>query len=185
MRRRALTEPGFTLIELIVAMSMLMAVLAIAVPLMTTSMRSEPELREKAANVQTARVVLDRLTREIREGVSVVTSTPSTFAFRTYTRRSTCGGTAILPSGAPPMLCRVTYACASTTCTRSEAREDGSAPGPAVQFITGLQSSGIFTYTPAADPTFVQVSLVLPNPDGTGNLTIRDGATLRNATLSN
>ena len=185
MTRGARSEGGFTLIEMMIAMSMLIAILAIAVPLMTSAMRSEPELRERSANVQEARIVLDRLTREIREGVSVVTANPTTFAYRTYTRKSTCGGTAILPSGAPPTLCRVTYACASTTCTRSEAREDGSAPGPAVQFITGLQSSGIFTYTPAADPTFVQVSLVLPNPDGTGNLTIRDGATLRNATLSN
>lgn len=185
MIRRVRSEEGFTLVELTIAMAMLIAVLSIATPLITSAMRSEPELRERSANVQEARIVLDRLTREIREGVSVVTANPTTFAYRTYTRKSTCGGTAILPSGAAPMLCRVTYQCVGGICRRTEAREDGASPGPAVEFIRGLQTNNIFVYTPAVSPTFVEVTLVLPDPDGTGNLTIEDGATLRNATLSN
>jgi hypothetical protein len=46
-------------------------------------------------------------------------------------------------------------------------------------------SSSVFTYSPSTTaPTYVGVTLKIPNPSGAGALTVSDGASLRNATLS-
>ena len=144
-------EGGFTLVELTISMSMLIAVLAIATPLITTAMRSEPELRERSANVQEARIVLDRLTREIREGVSAVTA--GALHLVSPTAPTPASRPVAAPRSSPeraPTLCRVTYQCVGGLCRRTEAREDGASPAsPAWSSIRGLQTNNIFAYTPA------------------------------------
>jgi prepilin-type N-terminal cleavage/methylation domain-containing protein len=181
---RGAAEEGFTLVELLVAMAVLVAVMAIVAPFLSATFRAQPDVTERARNVTDARLVTERLTREIRQGVSIETATPSQLVIRTYTRRAVCGGTAQLPSSSPATVCQVTYSCASGACTRREAAEDGTNPGPAVTVTRDLSSSNIFTYTPAVNPTYVGISLVLPNPEGAGSVTLQNGASLRNATLS-
>jgi hypothetical protein len=64
--------------------------------------------------------------------------------------------------------------------------------------VTGIDSSSVFCFVPSTEadptkcgpaqstttPTYVGVTLHVPNPAGSGALTISDGASLRSATLS-
>ena len=89
-------------------------------------------------------------------------------------------------STAPPIECQITYTCDATSCSRLEA-SPGIFTGTAQRIFSGIDSSQVFTYVPnetnESKPTYVKVTLRLPNPSGTGALTVSDGASLRNATL--
>src|SRR5262249_16118199 len=105
--------------------------------------------------------------------------------FSTYVRRAACGSTEALASDEPAILCQVTYGCSTTACTRIEA-EPGVTTGTATPIFEGIDNSNVFTYKPSPEsPTFVAVTLHLPNPAGPADLTISDGASLRNGILTN
>lgn len=183
--RQVRSEEGFTLVELLVASTMGVVVMGAVAMLMISALKDQPKISGQAQNVTTARWVLERLTHEIRNGVSVnnENSSASQLSFQTYVRHSTCGGTTALSSSSAAIKCQVTYTCTATACTRKE-----SAPntfnGTARPVFSGINSSQVFTYVPnKAEATYVKVTLNLPNPGGTGSLTISDGASLRNATL--
>lgn len=199
--RRAFTrlrrdERGLTLIELIVASAMSVVLMAGVSSMLISTMKTQPKVSERAQDVSSARWVLERLTREIRNGVRIDVATPSTVSFVTYVRRTSCGGSVQTSATTPAIKCQVTYQCTATFCTRSEAAE-GKAGTPKTVF-TGINSSSVFCYVPskAADPlscgearsfketTYIGVRLQMPKPDGAATaLTVSDGASLRNATL--
>lgn len=175
-----------TFVELLVATGMALLVITSAMTVLTTVLNDQPKVSARDFNIGKARVALDRLTREIRQGIEVELATPNTLSFRTYTRRSVCGQSGTLPSGSPSTPCRVTYSCSAGTCTRTEAQENGLGAGSSVKLVQGLSSDSVFTYSPSSTAaTYVRANLVLPNPSGGGSLTIGDGASLRNATLTN
>jgi prepilin-type N-terminal cleavage/methylation domain-containing protein len=179
-------EAGFTLIELLVASVMGVVVLGAVGSLVISAMKDQPRISESSQDISTARWVLERLTREIRDGVRVDNATASSVSFQTYVRHSTCGGAGTLPSSSPSIKCEVTYTCATTYCTRTEAAP-GVYTGTAARIFEGIDSSDVFSYVPnAAEATFIKVTLHMPNPDGaaSGGTTISDGASLRNATLA-
>jgi Tfp pilus assembly protein PilW len=180
-RHRAGDDRGITLVELMVAISMLMVVLAAAVPVLISSVRNEPRLRDRAGKIQEARALVERLGRDLRSGYFVDSSTSSTLAIRTYLHHSTCSGS---PSpSATAILCRVTYSCASGACSRQVANPDGSSAGSSQTLVSGLSSSAIFSYT--GSPTnFVQVSIVFPAKSGDDAVTLTDGFGLRNAGIT-
>ena len=175
-------EAGFTLVELLVASMMGVVVMGAVASLVISAVRAQPKISQQAQNVTTARWVLERLTHEIRIGLSVSKANPSEVSFQTYVRHSTCGGTTSLPSSTPSIKCQVTYACTTTACSRSESAP-GTYTGTPKQIFSGIDSNQVFTYAPTSHPTYVKITLRLPNPSGTGSLTISDGASLRNATL--
>jgi Tfp pilus assembly protein PilW len=175
-------EAGFTLVELLVASMMGVVVMGAVASLVISAVRDQPKISQQAQNVTTARWVLERLTHEIRSGLSVSKANPNEVSFQTYVRHSTCGGTASLPSSTPSIKCQVTYACTTTACSRSESAP-GTYSGTPRQIFSGIDSNQVFTYAPTSQPTYVKVTLRLPNPSGTGSLTISDGASMRNATL--
>jgi type II secretory pathway pseudopilin PulG len=179
-------EGGFTLIELLVASTMGVVVLGAVGSLVVSAMKDQPRISESAQDITTARWVLERLTREIRNGVRVDSATSSSVSFQTYVRHSTCGGTGALASTSPSIKCEVTYTCAVTYCTRIEAAP-GVYTGTARRVFEGIDSSNVFSYAPSAiEPTFIKVTLHMPNPDGAagGGTTVSDGASLRNAVLA-
>lgn len=177
-------EEGFTLIEMLVAMTMGVVVMGGVLILLIGAMRSQPNLDQQATNIQTARWVLERMTREIRDGIVVDRATASSVSFQGYVRHTTCGGTTTLASTAAATRCEITYTCAGESCTRIEAAP-GVYTGTATTIFTGLSNSeSVFTYSPATEPTYVGVTLKLPDSSGSGALTASDGASLRNATLS-
>lgn len=203
MRRRGRAlgdlEAGLTLIELLVAATMSVIVIAGAASMLISAVRDQPSISRRAQNVSTARWVLGRMVRELRNGkkVDVSTATSSSVSFLTYVRNSTCGGGTTSAPSVPSRLCQVTYHCTASACSRIEAAE-GVETGAERTIFEGIDSAAVFCYTPSANPerelcgpagteapTYVRVTLRIPNPEGSGSLTISDGATLRNATLAN
>jgi type IV pilus assembly protein PilW len=172
-------EDGFTLVELLVAISIGLIVLGAAVMVFTAGVRSQLRADSQSAAVQQARTTMERLVRELRQGSGLVpgtTPTSTQLSFITYVH-STCTG---VPSSTAT-LCGVTYACSASTCTRRVSRPDGSSPGAAVKVVTGLSSANVFAYSPsAAAPTYVTATVRLPSFGGGNAITLSDGAALRN-----
>jgi prepilin-type N-terminal cleavage/methylation domain-containing protein len=178
-------EDGFTLIEMMVAMTMGVVVMGGVMILLIGAMRSQPRLEKQATNIQTARFALERMTREIRNGIVVDKYTASSVSFQTYVRHATCGGTTMAASTVSATKCEVTYTCSSSSCTRIEAAP-GVYTGTAITIFSGLSNaSSVFTWSPSTSPTYIGVTLKIPDPEGSGALTASDGASLRNATLGN
>lgn len=169
-------ESGLTLIELLVAASLGLVVIGAAFTMFASAIHSQPRDTSKIAAMQEARTTVDRITRELRQGLEVVpTPSASQLAVVTYVKQATCGGAAASTS----IPCRVTYACSAAQCTRVVAQPNGSAPGPAVTVAAGLSSTSVFSYSPSTtDPSYVGVSFAFA---GSGQpFTLRDGVTLRN-----
>jgi Tfp pilus assembly protein PilW len=181
-RRCSATEDdGFTLVELLVATTLAMVVLGAGVTVFTAAIGSQPRASARAAKVQQARTTAERITRELRQGWGAPTTTASQLSILTYVPHTACGGT----TAGPAIGCRVTYTCASGTCTRVEAQADGSAPGPSRTVITGLSSNDVFSYTfNSAGPTWVGVTLEFPAGNGDDAITVEDGAALRNPAVT-
>jgi Tfp pilus assembly protein PilW len=151
--------------------------------LLVVSARQQPRISDRAASIQEGRALVEQFTRELREGFAVqATPTASSVTFRTYVRRSSCGSSASLSPSQPAIACRVTYSCASGTCTRTENPISGAQTGQPVTMVTGLASSDVFSYLPSASsPDHVGVTLVFPALAGDDDaITITDGADLRN-----
>jgi type II secretory pathway pseudopilin PulG len=182
-------EAGLTLVEMLVAAAMGVVVVAAAGSMLVSAVKSQPNLSEKSQAVSTARYVLERMTREIRNGLEVYEATGSRVAFKTQVRRTACGGETVASPGAPSIQCKVIYECSTattTTCTRTEAAPSAESTGTPTTMITGLDDSEVFNYSPdAEEPTYIGVTLRFPDPEGTGNLTITDGAGLRTLGLPN
>jgi Tfp pilus assembly protein PilW len=168
-------EGGLTLIELLVAATLGLVVVGGAMTVFIGVIRSEPRTTSKVTAIQDARVTVDRITRELRQGLDTPTTSPSQLAIVTYVKAATCGGAGASSS----IVCRVTYNCSAGACTRVVSQPNGSAPGPATRVVSGLASSSVFTYLPsAADPTYVGVNLALET--GGAPVTLGDGVALRN-----
>lgn len=172
-------EPGFTLVELLVAATLGLVVVGGAVTIFVSGIRSEPRTASKVAAIQQARVTLDRITRELRQGIEISATpapSPTQLGIVTYVKNNPCGGAAT--SVAIP--CKVTYTCSGTSCTRVVAQPDGSAPGPSSQAVDDLSSSSVFSYLPdAKDPSYVGVDFAVSSPGG-DSVALSDGVALRN-----
>jgi type II secretory pathway pseudopilin PulG len=179
-------EAGLTLIELLVAAAMSVILVGAACMMLISAVRGQPKLSKKSQNVSTARYVLERMTREIRNGIVVYSASGSKVEFKTRVRRTACGGGVEEDPGAAAIECRVTYECTTTTCTRRETEPEVlGAGGTPTTVVSGLDSSSVFNYEYApeaaegAGPSYIGVTLHIANPDGDGELTITDGAGLR------
>ncbi|MGN6557771.1 MAG: PilW family protein [Solirubrobacterales bacterium] len=176
-------ETGMTLVELVVAMTMGVVVMGGVLILLIGALRSQPRIEKQTTHVQTTRYVLERMTREIRNGIRIDKSTASSVSFEAFVRHTTCGGSTISASSASPTKCEITYTCSGTSCTRIEANPSVYT-GTATTVVAGLSNaSGVFTYAPSTSPTYIGITLKIPDSEGSGALTVSDGASLRNATL--
>lgn len=188
-------EAGLTLIELLVAAAMSVIVVGAGTSMLISAMRTQPQLSERSQKVSEVRWVQERMTKELRNGISVRAATSTTVAFVTRVRTSVCGGSVPLDSDTPATNCLVTYDCSSgNACTRAEAPEDAAVgSGTPKTLIEGLETGAVFNYSPTPEldekspnyqePTYVGVILRIPNPSGSGSLTVSDGASLRTSVL--
>lgn len=168
-------ERGFTLIELLIAAAVGLVVVGGALTMFMGAIRSEPRTASKVAAIQQARTTMDRITRELRQGLEMPAPPSETeLEIVTYVKAATCGGAAASTS----IPCLVTYTCEADACTRVVAQPDGSAPGPAVEVVSGLTSTDVFTSSPVEDPTYVGVTLALSAGDNP--VILSDGVALRN-----
>jgi Tfp pilus assembly protein PilW len=168
-------ERGFTLIELLIATTLGMVVVGAALAMFIGGVRSEPRTAAKVAAIQDARVVLDRITREVRQGIEVETSLPNKLEIVTYVKATSCNGT----PAATSIPCRVTYECDGDACTRTVAQPDGSSAGTPRQVVDGLASPNVFDPEPDGEPTYVGINFVLVSGDD-DPVTLGDGVALRN-----
>jgi Tfp pilus assembly protein PilW len=169
-------ERGLTLIELLIAATLGLVVVGAATTIFIGAIRSEPRTASKVTAIQQARVTIDRITRELRQGLETPTTLPNRLAVITYVKASSCGGAGASSS----IVCRVTYDCSGAVCTRVVAQPNGAAPGPVVRVASGLTGSPVFSYLPsAAAPGYVGVSLAVATA-GTP-VTLGDGVALRNS----
>ncbi len=170
------SEGGFTLIELLVAATMGMVVLGGAVTVFIGAIHSEPRASSKVTAIQQGRVAVERITRELRQGVEVSTATPAQLSLVTYVKQSPCGGAVATKARA----CRVTYACSAGGCSRTVEEPNGIPAGTTSQIVSGLSSGNVFTYSPdESEPEYVGVALSFATQEG-GPVVIADGAALRN-----
>jgi len=164
-----------TLIELLVATLAGLVVIGGAFTMFAGAIHSQPRDSAKVAAMQEARTIVDRITRELRQGWETPTATASKLAIVTYVKAATCGGA----SASTAIPCRVTYTCSGTICTRVVAQPNGSFPGPSTRVASGLTTPNVFSYSPSsADPSYIGVTLSVA---GSGQpFTLSDGVTMRN-----
>jgi type II secretory pathway pseudopilin PulG len=192
-------EAGITLIELLVATTMSIVVVGAATSMLITAVKDQPDLSKQSQNISTARWILERLTREIRNGVVVDSASSSSVSFQTYVRHTTCGGTTPLSAGSPAIKCEVTYSCTVASCSRTEAAP-GIFTGTPKTIFSGIDRSEVFCYVPSsntnpstcgppkanvAETTYIGATLHMPSPKGRTGITAHDGASLSNAILTN
>lgn len=161
------------MVELLIATAMGLVVIGGAVSIFVSGVRSEPRTSSKVAAIQQGRTAMERIVRELRQGIEVPSASPSQLSVVTYVDEATCGGSPA--STAIP--CRVTYSCSAGACTRAVADPDGSSPGSPVQVVTGLSDTNVFTYTA---PDYVGVRLAFEAREAADPVTLSDGAFLRN-----
>lgn len=186
-----------TLIEMLVAAMMSVIIVAASCAMLINAVRDQPVLSKKAQNVTTARYQLERMVRELRNGVVVESATPSSMTLVARVRRVACGGAPQTDPSAEPVQCKITYSCSGATCTRTEFTSAGAPAGTSIA-ASGIGSTEVFCFVPSASddptecgdaeegvaPTYVGVHLEVPGPEGPGLLTISDGATLRSAAFN-
>jgi type II secretory pathway component PulJ len=175
-------EAGFTLAETLVSIMITLIAFSSALVVLNVAQRTQSLISNRAASIQEGRVWIERLTRELRQGATMVgTPTASTLSFLTYVQHSGCG---VSTAGAS-IQCRVSYSCSGGTCSRTELNADGSGTGGAQQMVTGLQTNSVFSYSPSASAAeYVGVALQFPATEEAGEtedaVTLQDGVTLRN-----
>lgn len=174
-------EDGFTLPELLWAMTILVGLVAIMGSALTLVLRAQPRIAERSTQIQDGRAMIEQFTRELREGSALESPTASYVSFLTFVRRQQCGtATESASPAAPAIECRVSYLCADGACSRTEAQPDGSGAGPPFRVVDGLRSDAVFAYTPTDSPRHVTVTLEYPDDEGGESITLSDGAALRN-----
>jgi prepilin-type N-terminal cleavage/methylation domain-containing protein len=122
---RARRPEGFTLPELLIATVLGLLVVGVAATVFTAAVRSQPGLARRGDAISQARFTMERLIRELRQGATVYTATPTQLSFTTYVDSASCGGA----HSSSAIVCRVSYTCTATACTRVEAQPDGTGPG--------------------------------------------------------
>jgi type II secretory pathway pseudopilin PulG len=191
-------EAGMTLIELLVATIMGLIVVGGATAMLISAVRDQPKQQQQAENINTARFELERMTREIRNGVSVTASASNSVSFVAQLRRTSCGGSVPTSQSAPAIHCQLLYSCTTSACTRTERAVGATSGGVTTTIVTGIDSAEVFCFVPSTNadptecgsaqtgksPTFVGITLNVPNPSGPGSLTVSDGASLRSASLT-
>jgi Tfp pilus assembly protein PilW len=187
IRVRGSDQSGFTLVELLVGAAMGVVLMGAVASLVIGAVKYQPRITKKAENVTSARWVLERMTRELRNGEKVESgSSASQVAFISYVRHSPCGSNTMLTAEQASVPCKITYSCTTTSCSRTEAPPSGSG-GTTQLLFKGINSNQVFSYPPSGSPveaTYVKVTFRVPDPQGSGSLIVSDGASLRNATLS-
>lgn len=184
LRRRLAThdrEAGLTLVELLVASAMSVIIVGAACMMLISAVRDQPKLSKKTQEISTARYVLERMTREIRNGIQVYSASGSQVEFETQVRRTACGGPVQTDESVPSIACRVTYSCTTIACTRTETDpEVPGSEGTPTMLVSGLDNANVFNYEPnLEEPSYVGITLHIENPEGRGELTVTDGAGLR------
>ena len=183
--RRMRDQSGFTLPELLVGLVLALVVIGSAAALFGSGIRTEPAARDRAGQIQAARTMSERISRELRQGSNVQSLDPSQLQILTFVPRTACGSATV----GTAIRCKVFYTCsASGSCIRTECPTSAIAPGEgcgaATEAVSGLSSNQVFTIQPQIPgQTMVSIDLAFPAAQGDDAITIHDGVALRNPPL--
>jgi prepilin-type N-terminal cleavage/methylation domain-containing protein len=165
-------ERGFSLPELLVAVMVATIVAGAGLTVVMLALRAEPKVADRSAQIQEGRVLIERVSRELRQGTDVLSANATGLQVLTHVGSSACGG----PAASTAIVCRVTYACVSTSCTRTERNPDGSGSAPAQQVVSGIRGPNVFSYQPGpTDPDYIGITLSFPDENGAETVTLEDG----------
>jgi hypothetical protein len=173
----------------VVMLLLIMLVVVLLVSQMVA--RNEPRIRERAGEIDQARVLVERLDRELRLSSRIDFVAPNRIVFEGYVRRLACGG-AVPPPGdnQAAVPCEMDYVCTGGICNRTErAPASGvGAGGTTREVVRGLSGSAPFSCIPdcsVSQPqlstiSWIGVSFGFPAEGDEDSITLSGGTNLRN-----
>lgn len=177
LRKRLASESGFSLPELLAGLAIGLLVAAAGGVVLMMAVRNQPVATDRAGDLQQGRVLVETLTRELRQGQQVFDVSPTGLSMLTWVHTASCGSGATGPS----QLCQVSYSCDESSCTRSERNPDGTGSAAPVSVIEGITGPNVFWYRgDSSAPSYVGMHFVFPKPDGGEAVSFIDGVALRN-----
>ena len=148
-------EDGFSLIELVVVMTMLAVALGAILSVVERTTQLSKEDQERAHAIRSAQVELDGVVREARQAFRVNASSANKLDVSTY-RAGATRRVVFDCSVAHPTL------AATRRCTRQEMLPNGTLTAARV-VIDRVRNATVFAYTPAAGTTeHVAVTIEVP-----------------------
>jgi len=153
---------GFTLVELLVAMTLALVVFTAVTALLIDGVGDQSKVEGRAFQLQQSETAMSQLVRNLREATSVTLPNASSISY------SIPVSTGIES---------ITFACSTVTATCTQ-----TIAGVHQTVITGIANSNIFTATPTSNPTYIGITLTL-SANGQTPVTVTDGTGLRNVTL--
>jgi Tfp pilus assembly protein PilW len=168
---------GFTLVELLVGISMTLIITFAAVSMFNTILHRQPESTQAADVIGMARNASETITAELRRGAGATLTKASELTLKTSCEGKSCE---------PVYACaketgKTTYSCSRTVGTKSKT------------LVTGLSSGEVFCVYPTATsgsecgaqsttaPRYVGIKLEFPSHKGaTATTILEDGAALHN-----
>lgn len=177
--RLARDERGYTLVELVIAMSILGAVMTSVSVLLVSATNSEIDMNRRFQAQSDARLGLDRVRREVHCATSVATSNGGAMAILTIPATCpTSGG-----------LTAITW-CTAANGNRWDLWRyeggSGSCSGTGRKWASSLTQANAFTYTPQNTASLAYLTVKLPvNVAGSKTISsyvLEDNIVLRNST---
>lgn len=189
------SESGFTMIELLVATSMMIVICAAAVAMLVAVLKAQPKVSGQADKVADARVAVDKMVRDFRQATEVVSSTGRReVTVKTYIHSNPCNATPSASTAAT--LCRVKYVCEAATkiCTRTPEAAAGGSAGTTQRIAEKvLNAETVFCYLPSTEastcgersgtPTYIGAVLQLESTGGR-KTSLEEGAVMRGTTTN-
>jgi type II secretory pathway pseudopilin PulG len=159
---RASGQTGFTLVELLVAMTLSIVVFTAIAGLLVDGLHDQTTLENRSYQLQQAEVAIQQLVRNLRQATNLTLVSSSSI---TYSEPVATGSES------------VAFSCSATTdtCTQTIAGVQQTA-------VTDVTNTNIFTVTPSSNPTYIGISLSV-SATGEKAVTVTDGTDLRNVTL--
>jgi len=179
--RRLRCERGYTLVEMLVAAAMTVAITVAALPVIDSAGCHEPQVSNKAAGIERARSFVERVKRDLRNAVNFNWTGTTNLSVNIYTRQYPCGSNTLEAPDLEPNICKVTYSCAGGTCTRQEQDPPNGLGhvGPVVTVVSGLADNNVFSVGPFG--IWVGLKVVMSNPKSVSDaVTLQDSVALRN-----
>ncbi|MEA2346339.1 MAG: hypothetical protein QOG62_126 [Thermoleophilaceae bacterium] len=157
-----------TLIELLIATTMSLVVMGAAMGFLATGQRSAQQTGSRAETLGAQRVVLERMTRDMRQAQTVNVVSPSIVDLQ-------------IPAPGTTLLRPVRYDCSqASSCRRQQGVPGGALSANAATILTGVQSATFSTSSVAASQDYIQVELVVRTPGRTQGAALSAGVFVRN-----
>ncbi len=173
MRERS--QDGWTLIELLVTMTVSLTILAAVLSVWSGAAANEQRNADRFHSLDTARTALERMTRDVREAVAVTGITDRAVTLKLWTRDHA--------AATPSALHVVTYDCGLAGGVSSSyrcVRTDTTAGTPGETVIDRLSSPSVFTATAGAPDLGLRLSVLIAG--ATNPVVLHSGASPRNCT---